>query len=49
MWAEYLDNVGIADFDVINFVNKGMQAGGRAGFDLPNIAIAVSGGGERSV
>lgn len=49
VWAEYLDNVNIAGFDVVAFLNKGMEAGSKPGFDLPNVAITVSGGGERYV
>ena len=44
-WTEYLNNLGLAGLDVGSFVPSKDNA--KPGVTLPNIGIAVSGGGER--
>lgn len=46
-WTEYLNNLGLAGLDVGSFVPSKDNA--KPGVTLPNIGIAVSGGGERAM
>lgn len=46
-WTAYLNNVGLAGLNVPAFVAG--TASGRPGVDMPNVAFAISGGGERAM
>jgi lysophospholipase len=45
LWKTYLAGVGLADFDVANFTTPNPVAGET----VPNIGIAMSGGGIRAL
>ncbi|KAL8292573.1 hypothetical protein RQP46_001185 [Phenoliferia psychrophenolica] len=47
VWAEYLNNVGLEDFDVSTFVPSAETAVG--GSTLPLVGFAVAGGGVRAM
>ena len=46
-WTSYLNNVGLQGLDVNAFV-AGTKSG-RPGVDMPNVAFAISGGGQRAM
>jgi lysophospholipase len=47
VWSNYLKNVGLAGFDISSFVAGASK--GVPGVDMPNVAFAISGGGERAM
>ena len=48
-WEAYLKQAGLVDFDVKAFLKRAQTKGGCATRTLPNVGIAVSGGGERAL
>ncbi|MBW0512429.1 hypothetical protein O181_052144 [Austropuccinia psidii MF-1] len=47
-WRSYLFRAGLTDFDIEKFLQKALDQGPAAGLTLPNIGIALSGGGPRA-
>lgn len=48
-WQAYLTNAGLTQLDQTAFFKKAKASGGVAGSTLPNVGIAVSGGGLRAL
>lgn len=46
-WTTYLKNANMSHFDIKSFT-KGIEENGVPGVTMPNIAVALSGGGERA-
>ncbi|KAH9817171.1 lysophospholipase catalytic domain-containing protein [Melampsora americana] len=49
LWSDFLKKAGLKDFDVVSFLDKASKTGAFAGDTVPNIALALSGGGNRAL
>lgn len=49
LWSDFLKQAGLKDFDIEDFLHKATTTGARAGDTVPNIALALSGGGNRAL
>ncbi|KAH9814792.1 lysophospholipase [Melampsora americana] len=47
-WRRYLKGANLTDFNIDHFLNRAEKEGAKAGWNLPNIGIALSGGGPRA-
>ncbi|EGG10647.1 uncharacterized protein MELLADRAFT_115499 [Melampsora larici-populina 98AG31] len=47
-WRRYLSGANLTDFSIDEFLKRAEKEGAKAGFNLPNIGIALSGGGPRA-
>lgn len=48
LWENYLRSIDLKDFDLVNFLDRAKRQGGIAGETVPNLGIALSGGGARA-
>jgi lysophospholipase len=49
LWQKYLENVKLENFNIDDFLKSAKQSGGVAALTLPNIGLALSGGGMRAL
>ncbi|OAV93584.1 hypothetical protein PTTG_12089 [Puccinia triticina 1-1 BBBD Race 1] len=47
-WRSYLSRAGLSDFDIESFLKKASTQGAVRGLTLPNVGLALSGGGPRA-
>jgi len=47
-WRSYLSRAGLSEFDIELFLKKALDQGAVTGLTLPNVGLALSGGGPRA-